>query len=165
MPRYTVHGSGGTRASLSRWPRRKEGAFMPTTVRTHPWWVAGLAALAAAATLGVLALAGAFDTTDAPSSTAPAPAVVVAPSSGGIDHANAARQERQLQHGVVPAAAAAVAVSTGDTKDDVTAKTDGPTYEGLSGDTKGDLPASKPASELGHGAAGYRSSEASDGGH
>ena len=34
---------------------------MPTTVRTHPWWVAGLAALAPAATVGVLALARAFD--------------------------------------------------------------------------------------------------------
>ena len=34
---------------------------MSTTLRTHPWWVAGLAALlAAAATVGVLALAGAF---------------------------------------------------------------------------------------------------------
>jgi len=98
---------------------------MPTTVRTHPWLVGGLAALAAAATVGVLALAGTFDTTDTPRSTAPNPVVVIAPSSGGIDQANAQRQEHQLQPGVVAAGAV--------------------------------IPASKPASELGQGAAGYQS--------
>jgi hypothetical protein len=56
---------------------------MSTTLRTHPWWVAGLAALAAAAaTVLVLALAGAFDS---PRPTAPeaTPIVVVHPTSGG----------------------------------------------------------------------------------
>src|SRR5512132_632455 len=56
---------------------------MSTTLRTHPWWVAGLAALlAAAATVGVLALAGAFDS---PGSTATqaTPVVFVHPTSGG----------------------------------------------------------------------------------
>jgi hypothetical protein len=104
---------------------------MPTTVRAHPWWVAGLAALAAAATVCVLALTGAFDTND-PIVVESPPVVVVRPTTGGIDQANAQRQERQLQHGV---AAAAAITSVGD--------------------TKGDLFASKPASQLGHGAAGY----------
>jgi hypothetical protein len=124
---------------------------MPTTVRTHPWLVGGLAALAAAATVGVLALAGTFDTSDTPRSTAPTPVVVVTPSSGSIDQANANRLERQLQHGAVGAGAAT--------------QTGGFTYEGLRGDTKGDIPSSKPANELGHGAAGYQNGNEAGAGH
>jgi hypothetical protein len=95
-------------------------------VRTHPWWVAGLAALAAAVTVCALALAGAFDS-DPVLVVKPAPVLVVEPTTGGIDQVNAQRHERLLQHGVAAAAVTSV------------------------GDTKGDL----PASQLGHGAAGY----------
>jgi hypothetical protein len=102
---------------------------MSTAARTHPWWVAGLAALAAAATVGVLALAGAFD--NDPVVVEEAPVVVVKPTTGGIDQANAQREERLLQHGVAVSAV------------------------GVTGDTKDDLFASKPKSQLGHGAAGY----------
>jgi hypothetical protein len=116
---------------------------MPNTVRTHPWLVGGLAALAAAATVGVLALAGTFDTSDTPRSTAPTPVVVVAPSSGSIDQANA--------NGAVGAGAAT--------------QTGGFTYEGPRGDTKGDIPSSKPANELGHGAAGYQNENEAGAGH
>ena len=112
---------------------------MPTTVRTHPWWVAGLAALAAAATVCVLALAGAFDNND-PIVVESPPVVVVKPTTGGIDQANAQRQERQLQHGVV---AAAAIVSVGDTKGDLPASRGA--ADGPSGDTKGDLTAGTPA--------------------
>ena len=111
---------------------------MPTTVRTHPWWVAGLAALAAAATVCVLALAGAFDNNDSIVVESP-PVVVVKPTTGGIDHATAQRQERQLQHGV---AAAAIA-SVGDTKGDLPASRGA--ADGPSGDTKGDVTAGTPA--------------------
>ena len=56
---------------------------MSTTLRTHPWWVAGLAAmLAAAATVGVLALAGAFDTPGS-AATQATPVVFVHQTSGG----------------------------------------------------------------------------------
>jgi hypothetical protein len=102
---------------------------MSTAARTHPWWVAGLAALAAAATVCVLALAGAFD--NDPIVVEEVPVLVVKPTTGGIDQANAQRQERLLQHGVAAAAITSV------------------------GDTKADLFASKPESQLGHGAAGY----------
>jgi len=112
---------------------------MPTTVRTHPWWVAGLAALAAAATVLVLALAGAFDNND-PIVVESPPVVVVKPTTGGIDQVNAQRQERQLQHGAV---AAAAVVSVGDTKGDLPAS--GAADDGPSGDTKGDVTAGTPA--------------------
>ena len=111
---------------------------MPTTVRTHPWWVAGLAALAAAATVCVLAQAGAFD--NDPIVVESPPVVVVKPTTGGIDQANVQRQERQLQHGVV---AAAAIVSVGDTKGDLPASRGA--ADGPSGDTKGDLTAGTPA--------------------
>jgi hypothetical protein len=90
---------------------------MPTTVRTHPWWVAGLAALAAAATVCVLALAGAFDSD---------PVLVVKPT---------------------PGVAAAAITSVGDTKGDLPASQLGPGAAGYrpSGDTKGDVTAGTPA--------------------
>jgi hypothetical protein len=115
---------------------------MPATIRTHPWWVAGLAALAAAATVCVLALAGAFDTND-PIGVESPPVVVVKPTTGGIDQANAQRQERQFQHGV----AAAAVVSVGDTKGDLPASQlgHGAAGYGPAGDTKGDLTAGTPA--------------------
>ena len=90
---------------------------MPTTIRTHPWWVAGLAAaLAAAATVCVLALAGAFDTNDPIVVEAP-PVGVVKPTTGG------------------------------DTKGDLAASQsgDGAAGYGPSGDTKGDVTAGTPA--------------------
>jgi hypothetical protein len=90
---------------------------MPTTIRTHPWWVAGLAAaLAAVATVCVLALAGAFDTND-PIVVESPPVVVVKPTTGG------------------------------DTKGDLPASQsdDGTAGYGPSGDTKGDLTAGTPA--------------------
>jgi len=90
---------------------------MPTTIRTHPWWVAGLAAaLAAAATVCVLALAGAFDTND-PIVVESPPVVVVKPTTGG------------------------------DTKGDLPASQlgDGAAGYGPSGDTKGDVTAGTPA--------------------
>ena len=90
---------------------------MPTTIRTHPWWVAGLAAaLAAAATVCVLALAGAFDTND-PIVVESPPVVVVKPTTGG------------------------------DTKGDLPASQsgDGAAGYGPSGDTKGDVSAGTPA--------------------
>ena len=60
---------------------------------------------------------------------------------------------RQLQHGV----AVGAVVAAGDTKDDLPAAYGGPTVATAgSGDTKADLFASKPESQLGHGAAGYR---------
>jgi hypothetical protein len=89
---------------------------MSTSVRTHPWWVAGLAAAAAVATVVVLALLGSFDADPAPSKPIP---VVVVKTSGGIDEANAQRQERLLQHGV----AVKQVQATGDTKGDVHAGT------------------------------------------
>jgi hypothetical protein len=95
---------------------------MSTAARTHPWWVAGLAAVAAAATVCVLALAGAFD--NDPVVVEEAPVVVVKPTTGGIDQANAQREERLLQHGVAVSAV------------------------GVTGDTKDDLSASKPKSQL-----------------
>ena len=79
---------------------------MPTTVRTHPWWVAGLAALAAAATVCVLALAGAFDRN---------PVLVVKPTTGGDTKGDLPAS--QLGDG------AAKHGPSGDTKDDVTAGT------------------------------------------
>jgi hypothetical protein len=92
---------------------------MPTTVRTHPWWVAGLAALAAAATVCVLALAGAFDSD---------PVLVVKPMP---------------VHGV----AAAAITSVGDTKGDLPASRLGHGAAGYrpAGDTKGDVTAGTPA--------------------
>ena len=84
---------------------------MPTTIRTHPWWVAGLAAaLASAATVCVLALAGAFDTND-PIVVESPPVVVVKPTTGGDTK------------GDLPASQLAVAAAgdapAGDTKNDV----------------------------------------------
>jgi hypothetical protein len=88
---------------------------MPTTIRTHPWWVAGLAAaLAAAATVCVLALAGAFDTND-PFVVESPPVVVVKPTTGGDTKGDLPAS--QLGDG------AAKHGPSGDTKDDVTAGT------------------------------------------
>jgi hypothetical protein len=94
---------------------------MPTTVRTHPLWVAGLAALAAAVTVCALALAGAFDS-DPVLVVKPAPALVVEPTTGGID-------------------------SVGDTKGDLPASRLGHGAAGYrpAGDTKGDVTAGTPA--------------------
>jgi hypothetical protein len=61
----------------------QKGGFMSTAARTHPWWVAGLAALAAAATVCVLALAGAF--ANDPIVVEKVPVLVVKPTTGGID--------------------------------------------------------------------------------
>jgi hypothetical protein len=80
--------------------------------------VAAIAGAAAIATIGLLALLGTFDADPAPSKPIP---VVVVKTSGGIDQANAQRQERLLQHGV--------AVRATEVK----------------GDTKGDLGAGTPA--------------------
>jgi hypothetical protein len=87
---------------------------MPTTVRTHPWWVAGLAALAAAATLCVLALAGAFDSNPV-LVVKPTPALVVKPATGGDTKGDL--PTAQLGDG------AADYGPSGDTKGDVTAGT------------------------------------------
>ena len=131
---------------------------MPTTVRTHPWWVAGLAALAAAATVCALAVAGAFDSD--PVSSKEVPVLVVKPTTGGIDQGNARRQERLLQHGV----AAAAVTSLGDTKGDlpasqlaVAAAGDAP-----AGDTKNDVHPGTPA--VGQGLA-YQAGTAAGAGH
>jgi len=114
---------------------------MPTTVRTHPWWVAGLAALAAAATVWALALAGAFDGDRV--SSEEIPALVVKPTTGGIDQANAQRQERPLQHGVT----AAALTSVGDTKGDLSASqlAVAAAGDGPAGDTKNDIHPGTPA--------------------
>jgi hypothetical protein len=87
---------------------------MPTTVRTHPWWVAGLAALAAAATLCVLALAGAFDSNPV-LVVKPTPALVVKPTTGGDTKGDL--PTAQLGDG------AAKYGPSGDTKGDITAET------------------------------------------
>jgi hypothetical protein len=84
---------------------------MPTTVRTHPWWVAGLAALAAAATVCVLALAGAFDND---------PIVVKAPHSAVAPAAIVSVGDTK---GDLPASRGAADGPSGDTKGDVTAGT------------------------------------------
>lgn len=52
---------------------------MSTSVRTHPWWVAGLAVAAAIAAIGLLALLGTFDADPAPNKPTP---VVVVQTSG-----------------------------------------------------------------------------------
>ena len=77
---------------------------MSTTVRTHPWWVAGLAALAAVATVCVLALAGALDS---PRSTAPHVVPATAVTAVGDTK------------GDLPASQAAGYGPAGDTKGDV----------------------------------------------
>jgi hypothetical protein len=87
---------------------------MPTTVRTHPWWVAGLAALAAAATVCVLALAGAFDSNPV-LVVKPTPVLVVKPTTGGDTKGDLPAS--QLGDG------AAKYGPSGDTKGDVTAET------------------------------------------
>jgi len=87
---------------------------MPTTVRTHPWWVAGLAALAAAATVCVLALAGAFDRNPV-LVVKPTPVLVVKPTTGGDTKGDLPASQSgdgAAKHG-----------PSGDTKDDVTAGT------------------------------------------
>jgi hypothetical protein len=88
---------------------------MSTSVRSHPWGVAGLAALAATVvTVVVLALAGAFEGAEAQAPET-IPVVVVQPTSGGRNQANAQRQEHLLQHG----GTVKVTGVTGDTKNDL----------------------------------------------
>lgn len=87
---------------------------MPTTVRTHPWWVAGLAAPAAAATVCVLALAGAFDRNPV-LVVKPRPVLVVKPTTGGDTKGDLPASQlgdRAAKYG-----------PSGDTKGDVTAGT------------------------------------------
>lgn len=94
-----------------------------TVVRPHRRWpvIVGITAVAAiVATFAVLLIAGVFDdAAQAPASTTPV--LVVAPSSGGVNQANALREERQLQHGVTasPAAGRFLAQPQGDTKSDI----------------------------------------------
>ena len=99
---------------------------MPTTIRTHPWWVAGLAAaLAAAATVCVLALAGAFDTND-PIVVESPPGVVVKPTTGG---------DTKGDHPASQSGAGAAGYGrSGDTKGDVTAGTPAAGQELVLGD-------------------------------
>jgi hypothetical protein len=79
---------------------------MSTSVRTHPWWVAGLAAAAAVATVVVLALLGSFDADPAPSKPIPVVVVKTSGDTKGDVHAGTPAVGQELAYEAGTAAGA-----------------------------------------------------------